>query len=76
MPGVNTAAKAHSAAEIILTSRTALFGTVFQIANTKPNTKFVSTRAKKMRSRQQRVSLSNPRMSSIQTAYVTIDQLS
>src|SRR5712692_997467 len=64
---LTSAASPHNPAEMILTPRTASRGAATQIASTKPKVKFASTRAKKARSRRQRVSLISPAINSTHT---------
>src|SRR5437867_4165006 len=76
MTTLTRAAMAHNHAETSLTSRTAPTGAIRQITRASPMEKFASTSAKNARSRQQRVSVSNPSISNTHTALVTMDQAS
>src|SRR5438105_15142260 len=68
MTTLTRAAMAHNHAETSLTSRTAPTGAIRQITRASPIEKFASTSAKNARSRQQRVSVSNPSISNTHTA--------
>src|SRR5437764_6609836 len=68
-----TAAKPQNAIESFLRSRMAVAGTVVHTDATSQDAKLTRSSPKNVHSRQQRVSDSNPKTSTIQTAAVAID---